>query len=58
MSYLSSLKRYRYIKTIQARYINQESSQEIKTRSVQHGGEMPGLHSSLFMAYMHLTQDH
>jgi hypothetical protein len=48
---------YRY-KTIQARYINQESSQEIKTHSVQLWGEMPGPHSSLFMAYMHQTQDH
>ena len=48
---------YRY-KTIQARYINQESSQEIKTHSVQLWGEIPGPHSSLFMAYMHLTQDH
>ena len=26
--------------------------------SVQHWGEMPGPHFSLFMAYMHLTQDH
>jgi len=57
LSYLCSLT-HRYHKTIQARYINQESSQEIRTRSVQHGGEMPGPHSSLFMAYMHLTQDH
>ena len=47
-----------WYKTIQAHYINQVSFQEIKTHSVQHWGKMPGPHSSLFMAYMHLTQDH
>ena len=57
-SYLCSLT-YRYLKTIPARYINRLSSQEIlKICFVQHCGEMPGLLSSFFMAYMHLTQDH
>ena len=38
--------------------INQLSSQKIKTCIVQHWGEMPGPHSSFFMAYINLTQDH
>ena len=36
LSYINSLKWYRYNRTIQACYINQVSSQEIKTRTVQH----------------------